>query len=122
MSNVSPLTTDVFFWIQQWQRRTLIWLMLYNKWEIMIWPLSTIRSDIHHKTPVEILSLSVCFQSAIRLKPGFTDAYNNMASALVQKGLIPQAMECYMTALRLDPNLVRFCHDVASALQTKHMM
>ena len=52
--------------------------------------------------------MSVCFQSAIRLKPGFTDAYNNMASALVQKGLIPQAMECYMTALRLDPNLVRF--------------
>ena len=45
-------------------------------------------------------------QSAIRLKPAFTDAYNNMASALVQKGLIPQAMECYMTALRMDPLLV----------------
>ena len=65
-----------------------------------------------------MLSMSVCFQSAIRLKPGFTDAYNNMASALVQKGLIPQAMECYMTALRLDPNLVRFCHDGVNALRS----
>lgn len=35
-------------------------------------------------------------QSALRLKPYFTDAYNNMASALVQKGLIPEAMDCYM--------------------------
>lgn len=45
-------------------------------------------------------------QSAIRLKPAFTDAYNNMASALVQKGLIPQAMECYVTALSYDQTLV----------------
>lgn len=38
----------------------------------------------------------VYYQSALRLKPYFTDAYNNMASALVQKGLIPEAMDCYM--------------------------
>jgi hypothetical protein len=29
-----------------------------------------------------------------------------MASALVQKGCIPQAMECYAAALRIDPNVV----------------
>ena len=46
-------------------------------------------------------------QSALTLKPSFTDAYNNMASALVQKGCIPQAMECYAAALRIDPNVVR---------------
>ena len=45
-------------------------------------------------------------QSALRLKPSFTDAYNNMASALVQKGLIPQAVECYNAALQINPNLV----------------
>ena len=45
-------------------------------------------------------------QSALTLKPTFTDAYNNMASALVQKGCIPQAMECYAAALRIDPNVV----------------
>lgn len=44
-------------------------------------------------------------QSALTLKPGFTDAYNNMASALVQKGCIPQAMDCYAAALRIDPNV-----------------
>ncbi len=36
----------------------------------------------------------------------FTDAYNNMASAFVQKGLIPQAVECYNAALQINPNLV----------------
>ena len=29
-----------------------------------------------------------------------------MASALVQKGLIPQAVECYNAALQINPNLV----------------
>ncbi len=28
-----------------------------------------------------------------------------MASALVQKGCIPQAMDCYAAALRIDPNV-----------------
>lgn len=46
-------------------------------------------------------------QSALRLKPYFTDAYNNMASALVHKGLIPAAMDCYVSALRINPGLVR---------------
>lgn len=46
-------------------------------------------------------------QSALRLKPYFTDAYNNMASALVHKGLMPAAMECYAAALRINPRLVR---------------
>ena len=46
-------------------------------------------------------------QSALRLKPTFTDAYNNMASALVQKGLIPAALQCYQSALQINPNLVR---------------
>lgn len=49
-------------------------------------------------------------QSALRLKPTFTDAYNNMASALVQKGLVPAALQCYQTALAVNPNLV---HDPA---------
>jgi hypothetical protein len=44
--------------------------------------------------PITLLFLLL--QSALHLKPYFTDAYNNMASALVQKGLIPEAMDCYM--------------------------
>ena len=45
-------------------------------------------------------------QSAVRLKPTFTDAYNNMASALVQKSMIPAALQCYRAALMINPNLV----------------
>ena len=45
-------------------------------------------------------------QSALRLKPNFTDAYNNMASALVQKGMIPAALQCYQSALQINPGLV----------------
>ena len=49
-------------------------------------------------------------QSALRLKPAFTDAWNNIASALVQKGLIPQAIDCYAAALRINPRLVSQQH------------
>ncbi len=52
----------------------------------------------------------VLMQSALRLKPAFTDAWNNIASALVQKGLIPQAIDCYAAALRINPRLVRRLH------------
>lgn len=55
-----------------------------------------------------VTAVCALLQSALRLKPSFTDAYNNMASALVQKGLIPQAVECYNAALQINPNLV--CH------------
>ena len=51
----------------------------------------------------------VVTQSALRLKPAFTDAWNNIASALVQKGLIPQAIDCYAAALRINPRLVSPC-------------
>jgi tetratricopeptide (TPR) repeat protein len=63
-------------------------------------------SSFHLPPPPPDMAI-VYYQSALRLKPYFTDAYNNMASALVHKGLIPQAMECYMTALRINPGLVR---------------
>ena len=45
-------------------------------------------------------------QSALRLKPTFTDAYNNLASALVQKGMVPAALQCYQAALQINPQLV----------------
>ena len=54
--------------------------------------------------------LATLMQSAIRLKPNFTDAYNNMASALLQKGHIHQALTAYQQALQYNPNLVRLLH------------
>lgn len=64
-----------------------------------------------HPLPLHFL-LSGCheccvLQSALRLKPTFTDAYNNLASALVQKGMVPAALQCYQAALQINPHLVR---------------
>ena len=50
--------------------------------------------------------VACCVQSALRLKPTFTDAYNNLASALVQKGMVPAALQCYQAALQINPHLV----------------
>lgn len=67
------------------------------------------------------MKLCSCLQSALRLKPTFTDAYNNMASALVQKGLIPQAVECYNAALQINPNLVTYrCYSPCKAVTVMH--
>jgi protein O-GlcNAc transferase len=43
---------------------------------------------------------------AIKLKPRFSDAYNNLASAYMLQGRVQQAMETYQMALVLNPNLV----------------
>jgi hypothetical protein len=34
------------------------------------------------------------YQSALRLRPGFTDALNNMAAAHLQKGAVAQVCVC----------------------------
>lgn len=60
----------------------------------------------HVVTPLRRAAVGTT-QSALRLRPGFSDAYNNMATALLHKGLVLQAMECYNSALALNPALVR---------------
>ena len=43
---------------------------------------------------------------AIKLKPRFSDAYNNLASVHMQLGDIKQAIETYRMAIMLNPGLV----------------
>ena len=43
---------------------------------------------------------------AIKLKPRFCDAYNNLASVHMQMGNTKQAIETYQMALMLNPALV----------------
>lgn len=43
---------------------------------------------------------------AIKLKPRFSDAYNNLASSYMQLGQTQEAMETYQMALVLNPGLV----------------
>ena len=84
--------------------------------------------------------LRLCSQSALRLKATFTDAYNNLASALVQKGsmlstsclriaqehqLARQRTDgcCSQSALWLGPTFTDSCDNLASALmQTGSML
>jgi protein O-GlcNAc transferase len=43
---------------------------------------------------------------ATKLKPRFSDAYNNLASSYMQLGQVQEAMETYQMALVLNPLLV----------------
>lgn len=43
---------------------------------------------------------------AIKLKPRFSDAYNNLAGVYVMQGRVSEAIETYQMALVLNPNLV----------------
>ncbi|CAM9820887.1 unnamed protein product, partial [Sphacelaria rigidula] len=42
---------------------------------------------------------------AVKLKPRFCDAYNNLASAYMQLGQTQEAIETYQMALVLNPAL-----------------
>lgn len=42
----------------------------------------------------------------MKLKPRYSDAYNNLASAYMLQGQIQQAMETFQMALVLNPQLV----------------
>ena len=63
--------------------------------------------ELHRQSPARPPPPLPCIQAALRLNPSFTDAHNTLACALVQRGLIPQAMQVYMQALAINPNLVR---------------
>ena len=43
---------------------------------------------------------------AIKMKPRFPDAYNNLASAYMLAGQAQQAMDTYNMALTLSPDMV----------------
>lgn len=43
-----------------------------------------------------------------QLKPNFCDAWSNLASAYMRKGMLQEAAECCRHALSLNPRLVRY--------------
>lgn len=43
----------------------------------------------------------------MQLRPSFCDAYNNLASAYMKKGMLNEAAACCRYALHLNPKLVR---------------
>ena len=47
---------------------------------------------------------AACFQQALRLKPDYPDAHNNLGNVLEKQDKLEEALACYQQALRLRPN------------------
>jgi tetratricopeptide (TPR) repeat protein len=57
-----------------------------------------------------------CYREALRLKPDFADAHNNLAVELQAQGAFEEAIGHYRQALALDPSLVDVHVNLGSAL------
>ena len=44
-------------------------------------------------------------REAIRLRPDYTEAYNNLGLTLKEQGRLSEAADAFRQALRLDPNM-----------------
>jgi protein O-mannosyl-transferase len=46
-------------------------------------------------------------QEAVRLRPGFAQAHNNLGASLAAANRYPEALEQFALAVQLDPTLVQ---------------
>ena len=60
-----------------------------------------------------------CYKQALKIKPGFADAYYNMGNALRDKGDLEAAIESYKKALEIKPDYVEAYYNMGLALQDK---
>jgi predicted O-linked N-acetylglucosamine transferase (SPINDLY family) len=56
------------------------------------------------------------YQMAVRVKPDYAEAYNNLGNALREVGLIDQAIVAFREALRLLPHCAEANHNIGLAL------
>jgi protein O-mannosyl-transferase len=59
------------------------------------------------------------YQEAVRLKPDFAEAHNNLGNALGMKGQTDEAIHQYQEAIRLKPDLVDAHGNLAKLLATQ---
>ena len=53
---------------------------------------------------------------ALRLKPNFAEAYNNLGAALTDQGRVDEAISHYTAALRLQPRYVKARYNLGMTL------
>jgi tetratricopeptide (TPR) repeat protein len=56
------------------------------------------------------------FQLALRLKPDYAEAQNNLGNTLLELGKVPEAVAQFEQALRLQPNSARMHYNLGGAL------
>lgn len=66
-----------------------------------------------------LLSLVMYIQIALRLKPDFAEAYNNLGSAYGAKGLTDKAIEQFQIALKLKPEYADAHENIGNAYLEK---
>ena len=59
------------------------------------------------------------FREAVRLKPDFAEAHNNLGLALQEQGQLAAAVAQYQQALRLKPNYVNAHYNLGNALKAQ---
>ena len=59
------------------------------------------------------------FQEALRLKPDYAEAHNNLGIALARKGQIDEAISQFQEALRLKPDYAEAHYNLGIALARK---
>ena len=56
------------------------------------------------------------YKEAIRIRPGFADAYNNLGIALVAEGKNEEAISHYKMAIGLNPDFAKAHYNLGNAL------
>ena len=56
------------------------------------------------------------YRQAVRLKPDYAEAYNNLGNALKDQGKLEEAIASYQQALRLKPDYAEAHNNLGNAL------
>ena len=59
------------------------------------------------------------YQTAIKLKPDYAKAYNNLGTAYYDRGRLDEAIKEYQTAIKLQPDYADAHRNLALAYQAK---
>jgi tetratricopeptide (TPR) repeat protein len=62
------------------------------------------------------------YQKALKIKPDYAKAHNNLGFALLQKGNVDEAIVHYQQALQINPDIAGTCYNLGIALLQKGNM
>jgi len=85
----------------------------YGSWNLMAVEAETMRANQKPKDPRPLCrSVLSCANMAVKLEPGFADAYNTKLNCLLILGRFEEAESAVMKALELDPDNRQYRHNL----------